>query len=447
MILVLEGKTVEFKRQYTDDIKYTVLAFANTDGGTIYIGINDDGSIKGINDVDAVMLQVMNMIRDVIRPDVTISVDCNVELMENKKVIVLAIQRGTARPYYLANKGIRPAGVYVRQGAASVPASETAILQMIKETSGDSYEEARSLNQQLTFNVADKYFADAKLGFGLAQKRSLHFINEDGTYANLAMLLSDQCIPSIKLAVFEGSRKTIFHDRKELQGSLLQQLEEAYAYINQFNYTRAEFPGLQRVEKRNYPPEAVREALLNAVIHRDYGIGGPTLISIFDDRMEFVNIGGLVKGMALADIKLGVSVLRNKNLANVFYRLHLIEAYGTGLLKINECYVNEKIKPKIEVTDNAFKITLPNTNFANTVLDISALSLAEPGVSENKKQERVGMVLELARKHSQITRKMIENTLQISTSTALLLLKKMLRLGLLKAEGSGRNLRYHLVNI
>ncbi len=402
---MLEGKTVEFKRQYTDDIKYAVLAFANTDGGTIYIGINDDGSAQGIEDADSIMLKCMNMIRDAIRPDITVAVDCDTEVIEEKNIVVLSVQRGTARPYYLASKGIRPAGVYVRQGAASVPASETAILQMIKETSGDSYEEARSINQQLTFNDTDNYFAGVEIPFGEAQKRSLHLVNADGTYSNLAMLLSDQCIASIKLAVFEGSHKTTFHDRKELQGSLLQQLEEAYAYINQFNYTRAEFPGLQRVEKRNYPVEAVREALLNSVIHRDYGIGGPTLISIFDDRIEFVNIGGLVKGMTLADIKLGVSVLRNKNLANVFYRLHLIEAYGTGLLKINECYADEMLKPKLEVTDNAFKITLPNTNFAANKGVAASKQLVDELPSEHRQQERYAAVLALAQEHSQITRR------------------------------------------
>lgn len=439
---MLEGKNIEFKRQYTDDIKYAVLAFANTEGGTLYIGINDDGSVEGVENPDAVMLQVINMIRDTIRPDITVAVDCSTELMENKHVVVLIIQRGVARPYYLANKGIRPAGVYVRQGASSVPASETAILQMIKESSGDVYEEARSLNQNLTFKEAEAYFAKKHLQFGDAQKRTLQLISADGTYSNLGMLLSDQCISIIKLAVFEGSKKTVFHDRKELSGSLFKQLEDAYAYINQFNYTRSEFPGLERVDTRDYPPEAVREALLNAVIHREYGIGGPTLISIFDDRIEFVTIGGLVKGLSLADIKLGVSMLRNKNLANVFYRLHLIEAYGTGLLKIDECYADCAVKPQLLATDNAFKLVLPNINFA--AKRVKNYSLADESKTASKKEERYQIVLELARKNSLVTRSMIEKALHVSTSTAVLVLKKMLQLGLLKKYGEGRNVSYSL---
>lgn len=439
---MLEGKNIEFKRQYTDAIKYAVLAFANTDGGTLYIGINDDGSVEGVEAPDAVMLQVMNMIRDAIRPDITVAVDCSTKLMENKHIVVLTIQRGVARPYYLANKGIRPAGVYVRQGASSVPASETAILQMIKESSGDVYEEARSLNQNLTFKEAEAYFAKKHLQFGDAQKRTLQLISADGTYSNLGMLLSDQCISIIKLAVFEGSQKTVFHDRKELSGSLFKQLEDAYAYINQFNYTRSEFPGLERVDTRDYPPEAVREALLNSVIHREYGIGGPILISIFDDRIEFVTIGGLVKGLSLADIKLGVSMLRNKNLANVFYRLHLIEAYGTGLLKIDECYADCAVKPQLLATDNAFKLVLPNINFA--AKQVKKFPLADESKTAAKKEERYQIVLELARKNSLVTRSMIEKALHVSTSTAVLVLKKMLQLGLLKKYGEGRNVSYSL---
>ena len=148
-----------------------------------------------------------------------------------------------------------------------------------------------------------------------------------------------------------------------MTGSLLQQLEDAYGYIDRFNRTRAEFSGLDRVDIRDYPPEAVREALLNALVHRDYAFSGPTLISIFEDRIEFVTIGGLARGIGLEDIRLGVSVLRNPNLANIFYRLRLIEAYGTGILRIHECYAGAAVQPAIEATDHAFKITPAKPEF------------------------------------------------------------------------------------
>ena len=426
-----EGKTIEFKREYMDDIKYVVIAFANTEGGKLYIGINDDGTICGVSDVDNNMLKLTNMIRDVVRPDVTMFTDCTVEQIDGKQIIVLTVQRGTARPYYLHSKGVRPEGVYVRQGASSVPASETAILNMIKETSGDCYEDARSINQQLTFEKATAYFNKKGVDFGDAQKRTLNLISKDGTYSNLGMLLSDQCIATIKMAVFEGSKKSIFKDRKELMGSILQQLEDAYSYIDQFNHTRAEFEGLDRIDKRDYPPEAVREALLNAIVHKDYSVSGSTLISIFDDRIEFVTIGGLVRGISYDDIMLGVSALRNQHLANVFYRLQLIEAYGTGILKINECYMDKAAKPIIEVSNNAFKITLPNLNYQNKqTADIIA------------DDYRIEIVLDLFNQKEIIVRKDVDTALGVSQSTASILLRKMTQDGLLKKVGNGRKSGY-----
>lgn len=145
-----KGKMVELKREYVDDIKKTIVAFANSEGGTVYIGIDDDGPVCGVSDIDATMLRVTSAIRDTVRPDVMMFVDCNYIDIEGKHVVAVSVQRGTARPYYLQGKGIRPEGVYVRQGSSTVPASDAAILSMIKETSGDSYEAARSLVQQLT---------------------------------------------------------------------------------------------------------------------------------------------------------------------------------------------------------------------------------------------------------------------------------------------------------
>ena len=438
---MIENKTTEFKREYIDDIKYTVVAFANTEGGKIYIGMSDDGSVYGVENTDATILRITNMIRDSIRPDVTMFTECGVEDIEGMPVVVLTVQRGTARPYYLAGKGIRPEGVYVRQNTSSVPASETAILNMIKETSGDRYEDARSINQQLTFVKAENYFAKHNLPFGDQQKRTLNIIGSDGTYTNLGMLLSDQCIHTIKLAVFDGSKKSVFRDRKELSGSLLTQLEDAYSYIDQFNHTRAEFEGLNRIDKRDYPSEALREALLNAITHRDYSFSGSTLISIFDDRIEFVTIGGLVRGLTFDDIMLGVSALRNQNLANVFYRLKLIEAYGTGILKINdESYAECAVKPQFEVTDNAFKITLPNINYVGERKDVT--TTAPSKVTD--KAERQEILLRLAEKQGYIVRKDVEAELKVSQATAILILRDMVEKGLLIKEGSGKQQKYRI---
>ncbi|MBQ3969396.1 MAG: putative DNA binding domain-containing protein, partial [Clostridia bacterium] len=306
---MFEDKHTEFKSKFVDEIKKTVVAFANTDGGTLYIGINNDGSVCGVEDADDCLLRISNTIRDSIKPDVSSFCNTSVEQMDGQTVIRLEVQQGTSRPYYIAGKGIRPEGVYVRKGTSNAPASENVILNMIKESSGDNYEEARSLNQQLTFEYADKYFADKKIAFGEQQKRTLKLIDKDNSYTNLALLLSDQCTHTIRFAVFEGDSKSNFKDRREFSGSLLKQLEEAFAYIDMFNRTSSEFVGLDRIDKRAYPVEAIREALLNAIVHRDYGYSASTLISIFDNRIEFVTVGGLIKGFTKNDIMLGISVL------------------------------------------------------------------------------------------------------------------------------------------
>lgn len=271
----------------------------------------------------------------------------------------------------------------------------------------------------------------------------MNIISQDGTYSNLAMLLSDQCVHTIKMAVFEGSQKSVFHDRKEIGGSLLQQLEEAYTYIDSYNRTRAEFDGLERIDTRNYPVEAIREALLNAIVHRDYSISSSTLISIFDDRIEIVNIGGLVRGVSFEDIMLGVSVLRNQHLANVFYRLKLIEAYGTGMLKIKESYADFDVKPKIEVTDNAFKITLPNVNYGIS-------SHSNHGPAKNKPtiavtvDARENAIIGLFEENDTILRKDVEAALGVSQATGVLILRNMANKGILEKEGGGKYLRYRL---
>ena len=432
---MLENKTTEFKREFVDEIKKTVIAFANTDGGNIYIGIADNGDIIGVNDVDETMLRVTNTMRDAIKPDITMFMDCSCETMENKNIIKIAVQAGTAKPYYLAKKGIRPEGVFIRQGASSVPATESAILKMIKETSGECFEEARSLNQNLKFMQTERFFQNKEIAFSEIQKRTLGLIGEDNTYTNLGLILSDECPYTIKIAVFEGTVKAVFKDRYEFQGSMLRQLEDAYNFIDRYNRTRAEFKGLNRIDTRDYPPEAIREALLNAIVHRDYAFSSSILINIFDDRMEFISVGGLVKGISYNDIMLGISITRNKKLADIFYRLKLIEAYGTGIMKINSSYANYLRKPVIEVSDNAFKITLPNMNYCNK--DISSINSEKPTDNEDK-------ILSLLKDRQLLTRREIQLELGISQSATILLLSKMQQENLIVKIGAGKNTKYKI---
>lgn len=231
---------------------------------------------------------------------------------------------------------------------------------MIKETDGDSYEKLRSLNQNLTFNYTEQVFKENNLLFGLSQKKTLGLIGEDDLFTNLALLLSEQCNHTLKVVVFEGIEKNIFKDRKEFKGSLLKQVTEAFEFINLVNKTEATFEGLIRKDERDYPVEAIREALLNAVIHREYSFSGSTLVNIYEDRIEFVSLGGIVYGLSLDSIMLGVSQSRNEKLANIFYRLYLIEAYGTGIRKIFTNYERYNMKPTIKAEVGAFKVVLPN---------------------------------------------------------------------------------------
>lgn len=360
--------------------------------------------------------------------------DIKAVVMDGKNIVKINVQRGTARPYYLAGKGVRPEGVYIRQGSANVPASEERILNLIRETAGDNYESERSILQELTFDTADKYFAERSLPFSTEQKRTLHLISEDGTYSNLALLLSDQCEHTIKFAVFEGSVKTNFKDRREFSGSLFKQLEETYSYIGQFNHIRSEFEGLRRIDIYDYPIEAIREALLNSIVHREYSYSASTLISIFDDRMEFVTIGGLTKGISANDIMLGISVPRNKNLAEVFYRLHLIEAYGTGMPKINECYSESEVKPTVEITDNAFKVTLPNFNYCTVRSSKDSTNLSE----------REKAIIDYLKDNAYITRPVVQELTKCSQTTAISTLTRLVEKGYIIKSGNASATKYSL---
>lgn len=443
-MLFRESETTELKEIVVDDIKKEIIAFANCDGGKLYIGVRDDGTVVGLDNADRASLQISNMVRDAIKPDVTMFLHYETIIVNGKNILAVDIQRGTDRPYYLAKKGMRPEGVYVRQGYSSVPATDTAIRRMIKETDGDSFEAMRCLNQDITFEEIKKEFSHRKIEFGPKQMRSLKLIDQDGLYSNLALLLSDQCVHTIKVAVFQGTDQTIFKDRREFTGSLIQQMNEAYDFIDFRNQTRATIEKLYRVDVRDYPEIAVREALLNLLVHRDYAFRASALISIFADRIEFISIGGLMPGIDLEDVMAGISVCRNQELANVFYRLHLIEAYGTGMGKIVKAYEGMEKKPIIETTKNTFKIILPNVNAkyeTENKIELKSGIQRTAGI-ENRLSDEEEKILEYTRTYGSITKNDVVGLLEVSASTAARVIRKMVKGNLLKQNGKARNTHY-----
>jgi len=428
-----ETENIEFKSQFTEEIYKEVIAFANTDGGIVYVGIDNDGNVVGSTDVDKKYTRITNGIRDAIMPDVTMFVRF---IVQDNKVVRITVSEGTNKPYYLKGKGLKPSGVFVRQGTSSVPASPDQIRRMIKESDGDTFEEMRSMEQALTFYAAKNAFQRYGVAFGEEKYRALGVTQRSNTlFTNLALIISDQCKHTTKVAVFGDSANTTFKDSKEFGGSVFKQLEDTYSYLTLCNKTAAIFKGLERIEKPDYPEEAIREALLNAIVHRDYSFSGSIIINVNDKEMEFISLGGLLPGLFPDDIRSGISQPRNKNLAEVFHRLHLIESYGTGIRKIYNLYAKCSAQPRIEVTPNTFKMVLPNMNEESVNSD----EAARPDVTP-----QMEMVLDYIAEHGQITDKEISSLLNLKKTRTYTIAKEMCNIGLIVANGRGEGKYYTL---
>ena len=358
-------------------------------------------------------------------------------------ILEVEVQRGTARPYYWKSHGLRPEGVFIRQDAASVPASESSIREMLRFSSDGTFERMRSLRQDLTFSEASSFFKTRNVAFGTAQRRSLGLIGPDELFTNLALLLSDQCPYTMKLAVFEGAQKAVFKERREIGGSVLQQVRDAFDYLDKWNRTRAEIHGLDRVDRRDYPPEAVREVLLNAIVHRDYSLQAACTASIFDDRLEVLGAGGLPDGISLSDILMGLSAPRNAALAAVFYRLRLVEAYGTGIPKIRAAYADCPRQAIFEASDHAFKTVLWNRNSAGAD-DIRSIASSPAQILESAVASRDAGIVAMVREKNTVTRLDVEKLCDVSPATAARTLARLLRQGIVVMEGRGPATRYRL---
>lgn len=441
-----ESTSVEFKREYVSDINKTIIAFANTHGGTIYIGVADDATVVGVPDADKTCVKVTNTIRSSISPDLLLLVYISIEKHDSKDVIKVDVQRGAAIPYFLKGKGLTPQAVFLRHGTSSVPATEDAFLRIIRSSGPhEDYESLSSLNQNLTFQEAAKAFAAEAVPFDENHKVSLGIKNCDGAYTNLGLLLSDQNQLLITMGVFQGTDVRILRNRVVFSGSLLKQLEDTEQFIDFRNATAAEFEGLYRIDIRDYPPEAVREVILNLLMHRDHSCPHDTQIKMFSDRIEFVSFGSLPEGMTMERMKSGISIPRNRKLAEIFLRLKLIEKMGMGIKKIEDSYGDYGVKPDFFADDLIFRVILPNINEAR--LKPAEIRQKKPAhslaaIRQYSREEIV--VLALFEANEYIGRKDVEEALTVSRTTASRYLNMLVNKGDIAFTGGSKNIRYYL---
>lgn len=430
--MYIESETIELKQELNKNIKKEIVALANSKGGTIYIGINDDGKVLGLKNIKADIESLSGMIREGIVGNLTTYTDIENKTIEGKDIIKLHITSAPEKPYYLADKGLKSSGVYIRHGSSTIQATDEIIRKMLLDSSKNNFEEEVSKIQELTFNYAKEIFKKNNIEFSKEKYKSLKMIT-DNKFNNLALLLSDQNPYTIKCAIFEGKNKTIFKDRKELSGSCLKIMEDAFYYMNLSNHINSTFKGLQRIDKKDYPDFSIREALLNAVIHRDYYFNGSILLSIFDDRIEINSMGGLLSTLSLNDIYNGVSESRNPNFAEIFHRLEYVENYGTGIGRIINEYSDFNLKPSIEISENIFKITLPNRNYIEKEFS--------DNVDYLSKEE---IIVKYLKENNKVTRLEVEKLLNIGNTRSKQIINNLLKENKIIKQGIGKNTYYVL---
>ncbi|MCL2514219.1 MAG: putative DNA binding domain-containing protein, partial [Oscillospiraceae bacterium] len=420
------------KREYNEKVNKSMLAFLNTEGGTLYLGLTDDSMVYGLDgDIDEWYRKTVNSFRDSVTPDPTAYFNVEPEQREGKWILKITVERGTAIPYCFTKYGLVPEGVWVRIGSNTVMATREHIRQMIKDNGMGQFILELSIEQNLTFDYAEKVFAEKEVAFNENQKRTLGLIRPDGRYSNLALILSDQNPYTTKAAIFEGLNKTKFKDRKEFTGSAFKQIDDVLAYLHVYNRVRGTFEGAYRIDHPDYPELAFREAFINALIHRDYYIEGSVLVSMFDDRVEFMSLGGIMPGVTFDLMLAGVSVARNEKLAQALLRLNIIEAYGTGIPRIYGQYENSPVQPEIPVINGGFLIRLPNRNY----------TLQQSKTNASTREQR----LLDAFADTEFNKEDAAEALGISVSGAYKLLVRMSEKKLLQTRKDGRQWIYSVV--
>ncbi len=347
-----ETRILEFKETITNTFLKTVSAFSNYDGGTVLFGVDDDGNIKGLQDVKQACLDIENKINDSITPQP----DYTLEIQNNDQTIKLTVKSGLQKPYLYKSKA------YKRNDTATIEVDTLEFSRLVLDGKNIRFEELPCKDQELSFEILHRKLKETVRieNFDKDTLKTLNLYDDVNGFNNAAGLLADKNhFPGIDIVKF-GENISIIQKRSTVENvSVLEVYEKAIEIFRDY-YQYEVIQGADRKKMEKIPEAAFREAIANALIHRVWDVDSQIRVSMFDDRIEIVSPGGLPSGITEEEYLSGkLSVLRNRNLANVFYRLGFVEIFGTGITRIKQLYAESLIKPDFEVSENAIEIVLP----------------------------------------------------------------------------------------
>ena len=412
-----ETRTTEFKEKITNTFLKTVSAFSNYGGGEIFFGIDDNGNIKGLADVRQACLDIENKVNDSITPQP----DYTLELQNHDRTIKLTVKSGAQKPYLYKSKA------YKRNDTATIEVDALELSRLILEGKNIRFEELACEDQELTFDILCQKLKECIQieAFNQDTLKTLNLYNSTIGYNNAAGILADKNhFPGIDMVKF-GENISVIHKRATFDRiSVLAVYEKALEIFRDY-YQYEEIQGVDRKKVERIPEAAFREAIANALIHREWDVDVQIKVSMFDDRIEIISPGGLPSGITEDEYLAGkLSVLRNRNLANVFYRLGLVEIFGTGIARIKQLYEEGLKQPEFEFSENAIKMVLP---------------VFEEDLNLTEDERKIYKIL---------SRTMLKSISEIAPyvtfgkSKTTQLLKEMSEKGIVKIEGRGRGTKY-----
>lgn len=346
-----ETRTLEFKETITNTFLKTVSAFSNYEGGVILFGIDDNGKAKGMADVKQSCLDIENKINDSISPQP----DYKIEI-QSDNTIKLTIKTGIQKPYLYKSKA------YKRNDTATIEVDTLEFSRLVLEGKNIRFEELPCKEQKLIFEILHQKLKESIQieTFNKDTLKTLNLYDNTNGYNNAAGLLADKNqFPGIDIVKF-GENISIIQKRATFDNRSILEVYDKTIEIFKDYYS---YEVIQQAERKNIekiPETAFREAIANALIHRVWDVESQIRVMMFEDRIEIISPGGLPAGITEEEYLSGkIYVLRNRNLANVFYRLGFVEIFGTGITRIKQVYEAGLQKPDFEVSENTIKIILP----------------------------------------------------------------------------------------